>query len=473
MMMIVQLISLVCRIFYYSKDLEFVIPLPIKTIEILIAKLNTVIVIMYFLEAMFLLIPLVMYGILVTQSLLFFVSVIITLITFPIFFATAISTIMLFIMKLAKYVKNQDKFQLVMVFILTFIITFAGMTYGEQIILKKGPENLNKLQTIDIKVDEINKIFVVINPIIKLLENKNYLINLIKIIIIILIPIILFILLGKKLYLKNILQNKNIKIKNKIINKNKFKLKDKTIEYIKNEIKKILNNPSCFMQLIFQYAFVVFVVIMFLNIFTGTYIDQIKESKLIESMAFDDFKFQSILIVVGTLQLIFIFSNLSITAISREGNNAYFMKYIPMSLYKQFKLKTLPQIFLNTIVIVLILNTIYLKIPEIAFYYYIIAFIIAMILNILNSYIMVLIDLKNPNLNWTNQESIIKNNKNKLYQYVNSIFICLILSYFSNIFKNINFLISIISTITILLIILIGLNIYIKKNINKIFKKIF
>ena len=147
MMMIVQLISLVCRIFYYSKDLEVVIPLPLKTIEILIAKLNTVIIIMYFLEAMFLLIPLVMYGILGTQSLLFFTSIIITLITFPIFFATAISTIMLFIMKLAKYVKNQDKFQLVMVFILKFIITFAGMTYREQIIFEKSPENLNKLHS--------------------------------------------------------------------------------------------------------------------------------------------------------------------------------------------------------------------------------------------------------------------------------------------------------------------------------------
>lgn len=474
-MMIIQLISLVCKVLFYSKDLEYIMPLPINKIEILISKLNTVIIIMYFMEMIYLLVPLSMYGILVEQTIGFFISMIITLVSFPIVFVATVSIVMLFIMKLSKFIKNQDLFQVIVVFVLSFMVSFVGINYIEKIVLEPNQENLSRIQIIEMKADEINKVFLVINPIIKILENNNLiekLVNFIKIIIISIIPVIIFITIGKRLYLQNILQNKNIRINMKIKTKNKYRLKNKKIEYIKKDIKKIIKNPSCFTQFIFQYLFLVFAAIVFLNIFTPIYIDQIIESKMLENMPIDDFKLQSILIVVGILQLIFTFSNLSITAISREGKNAYFMKYIPMSLYEQLKIKILPQICLNAVVILMILTTIYLKVTEITFGYYIIAFIVAMILNILNSYIMILIDLKNPNLNWINEESISKNNGNKLYQYVITIFICLILSYFANIFEDINFIISIISIISILLIAIIILKKYIKKNINKLFKKI-
>ena len=85
---------------------------------------------------------------------------------------------------------------------------------------------------------------------------------------------------------------------------------------------------------------------------------------------------------------------------------------------------------------------------------------------------MILVDIRKPNLNWTNIESITKNNSNKMYRYVVTIGFVLMLMYFSKIFKNINYNIS--STIIILILgmVLIILNIYIKKNIKKIFNKI-
>lgn len=471
--MITQLIPLICRIFYYSKDLEYILPLPVKTTEILIAKLNTVIIIMYITEALFLLVPMIMYGILEVQTISFFVSMIITLIFFPILFTTIISIIMLFVMKLSKLVKNQDIFQTVIVSILSFIILFAEMTYIEQIIFKKGPEDVEQIKIVQMKTDEINNAFLTINPLIEILNNNKFiykLINFIKILIINIFSIIIFILIGNKLYLKNILQNKN-KIK-KIKRKNKYKQKNKIIPYIKNDIKNIIKNPAFFIQYIFQYLFIAMIGVILLNLFIPIYMDELRETNIVENIGLEEVKLQATLIVIGIIQLIFTFSNLSITAISRQGKNAQFMKYIPISLYKQFKLKAIPQIFLNLIVIFMILTTIYLKIPEITIEYYIIAFLLAIILNIINSYIMLLIDLKKPNLNWVNEESISKNNGNKLYQYVYTIFSFLILMYFSNIFENINFIISILSIIGILLLILIIIKKYIKNNINKIFSKI-
>ncbi|MBQ2917514.1 MAG: hypothetical protein IJE59_05090, partial [Clostridia bacterium] len=200
--MIIQLIAIVCRIFYYSRDLEYIMPLPIKTEEILISKLNTVIIIMYFLEILYLLVPLLMYGILEVKSIIFFISIIIVILFFPILFTTIISIIMLFIMKLSKLIKNQDLFQLIVVSIMTSIIMFTAITFVENVIFEPSTENLERIQIIEMKTNKINKSFLVINPLIKILENNNFLDkinNLIKIIIINFIAIIIFILCGKKL----------------------------------------------------------------------------------------------------------------------------------------------------------------------------------------------------------------------------------------------------------------------------------
>ncbi len=473
--MIIQLITLICRICYYSKDLENVMSLPVKTREILIAKLNTVIVIMYFVEALFLVIPMLMYGILEARSIIFFVSMIITLLFFPILFVTIISIMMLFIMQLAKIFRNQDVFQLIVVTIISYIIIFTEIGYVEKVITKPIQDNLNQTQQTELKVDEINKGFFIIEPLIKILDNKengDITINFIKVIIITSLPLIFYILIGKKLYLKNILPNKVTTPK--ILNKTyKYKQKNKKMEYIKKEIKKILINPSSFMQNIVQYLILVLICAIILFLIIPIYVEEISKVNINGNVEMDNFKLQITLMIVGMLQLIFTFSNLSITSISREGKNAKFMKYIPIPLYNQLKMKTLPQIFLNTIVIITILYTISLKIPKIGIEYYIIVFIIASILNILNSYIMILIDLKNPNLNWTNEESISKNNKNKLYQYVITIFMCLILSYFSKVFENINFIVSITAIIILLCVMLIALKKYIKNNINKLFIKIY
>lgn len=470
---IAQSIDLVCKIFYYSKDLEYIIPLPVKTTEILISKFNTVIITMYTFEVPFLLIPMLMYGILEAKTISFFISTAITIIVFPILFTAIMSIIMLFVMKLSRFSKNQDIFQTIVVFIVTMIIMTGETIYVDQIIYRQNPEDLTRIQIIEMKTDEINKGFLIINPLIEMLDKNtisNKMINFAKVIIITLVPTIVFILLGRKLYLKNILQNKGKKTKKK--RKYRYKCRNKIIEYLKKDVKKIIKNPTYFIQYVFKYLLIVCVISLLLNIFIPLYVRELMKDGRIEKFVTDVIALQSILIYVIIMQLIFTFSKLSITAISREGRDAKFMKYTPIPLYKQFKIKVIPQIFLNTIVIIMILTIFYLNIPKVNIGYYVIAFIIAMILNILNSYILLLVDLIKPNLNWTNEESISKDKTKSIYQYVMTIFIFLILCYFANIFENVKFAISVTLIIGIMLMVLILLKRYIKKNINKLFKNI-
>ena len=471
--MMLQLIILISSIFYYSDDIKNILPLPIKPIEILIAKFNTTVIIMYFLEALFLLIPFLMYGMLIAKNITIFILMIIVFFIFPILYTLLINIILFFMMKLSKIIKNKNVLQLVISISLTFIISYLLMSSIQKIMNQEL--DMEQVQAINIKIEEINKNYIITNPIIKILTSNNFyeiLINLLKIILINILAFIIFIFIGTKMYLKNILISNNyIKLKN--IEKIKYKKNKKKIAYLKIELKKLIKNPTFFMQNIFQYICIIIVAVILLNIFVPIFVEQVKTENLIEDIGIEQFKLQAILMIIGIIQIIFTFSNLSLTAISREGKNAGYMKYIPIKLSTQLKLKAMPQIIINTFFIFTILTTIYLNIKENIIIYYIIAFITAMILNIINSYILVLIDINKPNLKWSNEESVAKNNQNKLSQYVLSIITILVLSYFSKIFNNMNFLPAIIIINLVFISIFIVLNIYINKNDQKIFKKIY
>ena len=480
-----QAVLVCCNVFFFSEDLEYILPLPIKPVELLIAKFNNVMSITYGMEVIFLLIPLLMYGIIVAQNVIYYFSMLIILLMFPIFFIIIINIIMLFVMQLTRFIKNKDIFQILVVSILTFIITTSEIylinnIFNDNIInISENiqEENIKINQNIlNNKIDKINNYFITINPCINLINNFNILLQLIKLIIINLIAFIIFIFLGKLLYLKNLLKNIeyiNKKKNNKKIIKNKYKKNKIKKSYIKNEIKKIIKNPTFFIQCIFQYIFIIVILLLIINLFFPIIMDTFEKEDYINELGINNFALQCICIAIGIIQIIYTLGNISITTISREGKNAIVMKYIPVSLYKQFIWKNFPQILINTIPIIGMVIVIAINIPKVSIWYYLAGILIAMILNIIYSFLMTTFNLNKPNLDWTTETSAIKDNGIKLYQYVTTIFIILILMYFTKIFKDINIKISLFAIIIILLIILILLIIFIRKNINKLFEKIY
>ena len=173
------------------------------------------------------------------------------------------------------------------------------------------------------------------------------------------------------------------------------------------------------------------------------------------------------------LQVLFSFVKYSVIGISKEGRNAIFLKYIPIDLYKQFCFKNIVQIFTNIIISIITLSTIKYIIPKIEIQYLIIIFIDAIIINVINSFIMMIIDLKRPNLNWKTEYEVIKQNDNIMFQYALTVIFTLIYLYLSKIFKDINFNISILCISAILMLVLILINRYVKKRKNKLFEKIY
>ena len=91
-----------------------------------------------------------------------------------------------------------------------------------------------------------------------------------------------------------------------------------------------------------------------------------------------------------------------------------------------------------------------------------------------NSFILTFIDLIMPKLKWDSEYEILKNNKNKLIQYVLIIFNIIFLIYIKNVLKGleINLIYILFIFISILLILNILINLFIKINEKKLFKKI-
>lgn len=483
MIIIFQIILASTNVYFFSKDLEVLLPLPLKSEELLISKFNTIVVNLYFSELIFAFFPLIIYGICTYAGIIYYVYLFLILLIFPILPTLFISIITMFFMKLSKFIKNKDAFQIIITLIFIFIMFGVEFKLGSTIINKfDNNSNINIEEVVETfnqfneKIKNVYKYFLEINPTIEIIKNYNKLnsiFNLLKIIFIDLLFLILFIFIGKKYYLKNILKNNNNYYLNKI-QKNNFQKKCKKItikkSYIKKEFKLLFKNPIFFMQCIFP-IFILIISLIIITIFTFPNLKAILTSDILGDEIDFSIDLNVICLVLGIIQFIFTISNVSITSISREGKNANYMKFIPVSFFKQFIYKSIPQIIINMLLTFVILILLKVILPEFNLIYLFLIFIIANLFNIINSELMVVVDLYKPNLNWKADYEAIKNN-NKLFQYVLTILIILILIYFNKIFDKLNLIISCLLIILILIILIFIINKIIKININKLFKKI-
>ena len=482
---IFQTSLVVINLFYFSKDLEYILPLPIKPTEILISKFISLMCMVYLFEVIFGIIPVTIYGIYSNSSLFYYFYEIIILIIFPIFLSASVSIIMMFVMKISKFVKNKDTFQIGVTFILVLIMT--GFLYGLlgnyfenniQIEESQDATSLIKQFVENNKIKEASKYFLVINPSADILLKSNWssLIEIFKIIFVDLIAIILFILIGKKNYLKDVLIN-NTFLKTKKTNQIKLekKLKIKKIynSYIFKEIKTLYRNPIFFIQCIFP-VFALTLSFSFLIIRVVPEFRVMLENEDFRNHIGDlTFDITAVYIILGIIQFFFMLSPTSLIAVSREGKNAFFMKNIPVSLYRQFIYKGIPQIIINLFPIIVLLCVIHFMIPEILLKYIIEIFILAILLNIINSYSMLIVDFLNPKINWDTEYEVLKQNKNKIFQYFFTVIIIVFLILLNSAFENINLDIAIFITGIIFTILILVLMIITKKKDKKIFRKIY
>lgn len=470
---VLQAILISTNVFFYSKDIDNLISLPIKSNEILLTKFNTILSILYVTELFILLPPLILYGTKIHVGFGYYFNLLPVLILFPIFIVIVVGIINLVIMKFVKVIKNENTLQfMITMFFITGIFLleylFIKSQVGRELSVEALMEGINTIAII------VNKSILTMNPIIEIIQLNNIIPNYIYIIFVYILGFLVFLWLGKKYYLNILLSRRYYakKKKEKRINK-KTAYREKGINkvYILNEFKFLKRNIIFFLQAIFPAITLTLCLSIITIIFKQKIINNNQEIyDFFNTLSLNIEGFCAMLIL---LQVLFSFVKYSAIGISKEGRNAIFLKYIPVDLYKQFCFKNIVQIVTNVIISIITLCTIKYIIPRIEIYYLIIIFIDAIIINIINSFIMMIIDLKRPNLNWKTEYEVIKQNENIMFQYALTVIFTLIYLYLSKIFKGINFNISILGISAILMLLLILINRYVKKRKYKLFEKIY
>lgn len=486
-LLLFQIILVAINVLFYSKDLEYILPMPISSGELLISKYFVLLVMAYITELIFAFIPLLIYGLMTHISFLYFLIMPLVLIIFPALYVTFIGILTILLIRIFNFIKNRNIGQTIITTILIIIIllfesnimnTFSDNNITNEDVQGKSQEEVQQIVTERYK--KMGEGFLIVNPSIEILSAPNQLgnvlLNFIKLIIYNFVALVIFVLIGKNIYLKDVLKGTTNIVSNKKKNiEIKYGRKNKKIRkaYIEKDFKQLIRTPTFFMQLIFPVLIILISAIIICSIIIPLVDSRIQEDETIREVLKDiEFDTTMVCIILGALQVLFSISGISLTAISREGRSAIYLKYIPVNLYKQFWYKSILQIILNFIVSVVVLGIVYFLISNISIVQILLIFAISIFMNLINSFFMLIVDLKRPILNWDSEYQITKNSPNKIVQYAFMIIIVLLLMYLAKILGEINIIYALGIQLTIFIIIFVMINIFVKRNINKLFSKI-
>ena len=471
---LIQTIFSAINLLYYSKDNEYILPLPLKPSQIVIAKTNVLLVTEYFIVAILGLIPLSIYGILTYANILYYIEMVIVLLIFPIIPILISSLLVLIVMSFAKFTKNRNRFQLIATILILVIVFVASFAMGNT---DSSPEELVQMvMKANGMVELVKNAFPTLGMAIESLTNVNIGIQLLNIILLIATTAIiyaLYVFVGQKLYLKGAVGNlySGKKNKKKIDEKKAFKNSTIFKTYVGKEFKILLRNPIFFMQCVLP-------AILFPILIIGMTILGINEESNGQAIDFANMFINKTSIYIGigilcVIQFFLMFIYISVTAISRDGQNASFMKYIPVKYMKQIDYKVMPNIIMTSImsIITVIIAGILIKADIL---YLLLILITSIIMGVFQSYVLIIVDLKKPKLEWNSEYAVVKQNMNLIWSVVISLISITVLIISGVVLENTfnSFILTGIIAFVYLLVTIITRN-YINNNINKLMEKIY
>lgn len=205
MLTLIQSIISATNVFYFSKDLDYILPLPLKSSEILVSKLNVILVTEYIMEIMFALAPIIVYGILTSAGPIFYIVALLVLLIFPIIPILIATFIIMIIMSFSKGAKNKDRFKLIapiLGIIIALVISFSVSGTSEI----SDDQLIEILMQANSVVEVVSDSIPVIKPAINAIVNSS-LIEFLKFLGLTVLIYIIFILIGNKLYFRGAVGN--------------------------------------------------------------------------------------------------------------------------------------------------------------------------------------------------------------------------------------------------------------------------
>ena len=407
----------VMNTFYFSMDIENLIPLPLRSYEIIGSKLILIIIYEYITEIIFLLPVLIQYGIKINAGLVYYIYGAIIFLINPIVPTILCTILIMVIMRFSNLGKNKDRFKMISGVVALSI--GIGINLFIQSITSRNQSKdqiENMIMTIKGKyVGVLSKIFPTTKSgVYSLIEHNNFkgFIYICLFLIITLLFLVAFIYIGEKLYLKGVVGISETTSTRKAIEDadlHRYTKKRSVItSYVLKEIKVLLRTPIYFMNcILMNFLWPVF--------FIAPIAMQGELSEIIQEVNailqdIDGIKFV-VIIAFSVVLFITATNGIAASSISREGQNLYFNKFVLLDAKNMFMAKILTAVIIEFVSIFFILLTISLiiKVPLIVIISIVIITIPAMFFS---SLMGLIIDLYYPKLNWDNEQKAVKQNFN-------------------------------------------------------------
>ena len=462
------------NVLYFSKDLKLLLRLPLKSSNIVNSKMLKMIESEYQMEIIMLAIPMVVFGIITKAKILFYLYSFILLLVLPIIPIVLASIIIAIIMRFTNIIKNKNK-----VMYIAIIIGFILI----DLILGIGNQNTDiSIDTFKEQVLEVNGLansmansFILIKPIMNTLINYETTSGLLSMLSYTLASIGLYIvsiIIISPIYLKGAIGTTVNGEKAKVVQNSKLSIEDFEVQspkksYIKKEFKTMNRSPIFFLQCI--WLPIVYPIAVFIVVFLFGFLAKLIGLDLAERFHQQINTGIGQAIFIAIAQVFFMMNFASIIAVSKDGFGAILTKVLPISFENQLKYKTWIGRTLNYLSGFLVLF-VYIALTK-SLLQTIIVTTILISQNSLGEKIKILIDLKNPQITWESEYTMMKQNTNVMYVLFYSL---VFVGIFFLLGKLINNAILYINTIMWMSIIInLFVNDHIRKKQRKIFEKVF
>ena len=399
------------NVLYFSKDSLAVLPLPIQPLEIVAAKINSIVIYNFLTACILGVLPLILYGIKTSQGVLYYPLAFLSLFTSVVTPAVAAVFIIILLMSFSKVLKNKSLVQ--------------TLTTGAAILLSLGISMFSSQigsneQMAEMLINGGSAISTIerLLPTILLARQSIQEVSILKYLLLLVATIAVYaavLLVSNRLYFRGLLgasaSSEGISRK-KIDAATAFRQKGVVASYVSKELKTLYRRSYYLTQLILPCVILPFFMIgmiyfsMKTNMPPEVYAELISAIKQMGS----DSGMRSIflMIVWGAMCISSMYSFLSVVAISKDGEDAFFMRQIPLPFYKQLIYKAIPDFAAYALIhlVVGILIRILVPIP-------LLTIAEALLLTLPSAFLhasMILLDLRNPNLHWSNEAEVVKKN---------------------------------------------------------------
>ena len=407
----------VMSVFYFSKDIESLLPLPLKPSEILAAKFTVAMLYEYLTEAIFLAPVLIGYGIASKAGLLYYLYGILLFLALPVLPLIYASAISMLVMGFTNLAKNKDRFRIVggitamflAVGINAFITKLTGSSISAMELQKLMEQGNNSYAEIMSGIFFSNRfaVLALLNS-----EALKGFVNLALFVLICILFIMLFLSFGEGIYYKGVVGISEASAKRRRFSETELersgRQKPVLRAYIIKELKLLFRTPVYFMNcVLMNFIFPLFIILPLLVQpdemkelqVLGTYIRDGNGSAIVLAAAFGISAF-----VTST-------NGIAASAISREGTNIFVCKYLPVSYKTQITAKALSGMSMGVVgtLSMLLAAAVFMPIPA---YLMLLITAVSIFGIAFSSFSGILIDLNFPKLIWDNEQKAVKQNFN-------------------------------------------------------------